>query len=355
MQKKVPAYMVPAVFVRLDEMPLNLNGKIDRHKLPAPDNLRPALKAYVAPRTDLERAISNIWQEVLQLPEVSVHDNFFEIGGDSLLMVQVHSQLTEAVETNISIMELFQYPSISSLAKYMSHEPGQEPFVQRSQSRAVMRRESMRRRNPVQEAESAAWNSSDDEDTTVYKVVVNHEEQYSIWPQYKVNPSGWRDVGKVGRKAECLAYIKEVWTDMMPLSLKKWMEERAKNPSRPTTTPDPNRPRAKSLVDKICEGIHSVEASLCPEKSVQPLKEAIDRNYIHIKFTDTRGGTNLGVRLDTESCDFSGADFENGSGTIHVEGGLTLDCVKVRCIADIDLSTLEGKGHLVKVEEQSKS
>ena len=63
------------------------------------------------------------------------------------------------------------------------------------------------------------------EDKTTYKVVVNHEEQYSIWPEYKELPLGWRDVGKHGPKAECLEYIKEVWTDMRPLSLRKKMEE----------------------------------------------------------------------------------------------------------------------------------
>jgi MbtH protein len=68
----------------------------------------------------------------------------------------------------------------------------------------------------------------EEEDTTVYRVVVNHEEQYSIWPVYKDIPLGWRDVGKQGPKAECLSYIKEVWTDMRPLSLRKKMEEDAK-------------------------------------------------------------------------------------------------------------------------------
>jgi len=70
------------------------------------------------------------------------------------------------------------------------------------------------------------------EDTTVYKVVVNDEEQYSIWPVDKENALGWRDVGKSGRKAECLAYIEEVWTDMRPVSLRKKMEEAEKNPGR---------------------------------------------------------------------------------------------------------------------------
>jgi uncharacterized protein YbdZ (MbtH family) len=194
----------------------------------------------------------------------------------------------------------------------------------------------------------------DKEDTTIYKVVVNHEEQYSIWPEYKENPLGWNSVGKVGLKAECLAYIKEVWTDMRPLSLRKKMEEWAKNPPPPPPPPDPNGLREKSLVDKLCEGEHPVEAGLRPEKAVKLFKEAIDRGYVHIKFTKTKGGTELGVRLDRDACDFSKADFENGSGTVHVEGGLTLDYVKVRCIADLDLATLEGSGHLVKVEAKGE-
>ncbi|HEX9372430.1 MAG TPA: MbtH family protein [Roseiflexaceae bacterium] len=68
-------------------------------------------------------------------------------------------------------------------------------------------------------------NRDEQEDTTIYKVVVNHEEQYSIWPDGREVPLGWRDVGKSGTKEECLAYIKEVWTDMRPLSLRKKMEE----------------------------------------------------------------------------------------------------------------------------------
>jgi uncharacterized protein YbdZ (MbtH family) len=200
-----------------------------------------------------------------------------------------------------------------------------------------------------------SWHDSESEDTTIYKVVMNHEEQYSIWPEYKENPRGWNDVGKVGPKAECLAHIKEVWTDMRPLSLRKKMEEMAKNPPPPPPPPDPNRPRERSLVDRLCEGDHPVEAGLRPEKTVKLFKEAIDRDYVHIKFTATRGGTELGVRLDREACDFSGADFEAGTGTVHLEGGLMLDYVTVRCIADLDLSTLEGKGHLVAVTAMTAS
>jgi MbtH protein len=67
--------------------------------------------------------------------------------------------------------------------------------------------------------------ANDQEDKTIYNVVVNHEEQYSIWPAYRENALGWKDVGKSGTKEECLAYIKEVWTDMRPLSLRKKMQE----------------------------------------------------------------------------------------------------------------------------------
>jgi MbtH protein len=66
------------------------------------------------------------------------------------------------------------------------------------------------------------------EDTTIYNVVVNHEEQYSIWPADRELPLGWKEAGKKGLKPECLAYIKEVWTDMRPLSLRKQMEQAAK-------------------------------------------------------------------------------------------------------------------------------
>ena len=64
-----------------------------------------------------------------------------------------------------------------------------------------------------------------EEDTTIYKVVMNDEEQYSIWPAHRENAPGWRDAGKEGLKADCLAFIQEVWTDMRPLSLRKQMDE----------------------------------------------------------------------------------------------------------------------------------
>ena len=198
-----------------------------------------------------------------------------------------------------------------------------------------------------------SWNDPDREDTTIYQVVVNHEEQYSIWPEYRELPLGWKEAGKRGLKPECLAYIKEVWTDMRPLSLRKQMEEAAlKRAQEPAPAPKSNgaaEKKRESLVDRLSNGRHAVESSLRPEKTARALKERIEMGYVHIKFTETRGGTELGVRLDRETTDLSRADFEKEAGVVHLEGELTLDYVKVRCIADIDLQTLNGQGHLVQV------
>jgi len=190
---------------------------------------------------------------------------------------------------------------------------------------------------------------TDRDDTTVYKVVVNHEEQYSIWPNYKEIPRGWKDVGKSGLKSECLGYIKEVWTDMRPLSLRRQMEaaeRRDQQPAPPPPADAAGKRKRDDLVTRLCKGKHPVEVSLRTEKTARGLKERIDLGYVYIKFTETRGGTELGVRLDRDAIDLSQADFENQTGAAHLEGGLTLNYVKVRCIADINLQTLKGEGRL---------
>jgi hypothetical protein len=105
------------------------------------------------------------------------------------------------------------------------------------------------------------------------------------------------------------------------------------------------------LVQRLSEGNHFVEVSLRPSKTTAAFKECLERNYVHLKFTSTKGGTELGVKLDPEASNLKGADFENQTGKVHLEGDLTLNYVKVRCIADIDLKTLEGKGHLESVSE----
>jgi len=188
------------------------------------------------------------------------------------------------------------------------------------------------------------------EDTTIYKVVLNQEEQYSIWPASRENPLGWEDAGRTGSKADCLTYVKEVWTDMRPLSLRKQMEEAARNASSVSDHVSGNgqstEPQADDLVERLAQGNHRVEASLRPEKNLQSFKDCIDRGYVHLKFTTTKGGTELGIRLDRDALNLSEADFAKQTGMLHLEGGLSLNYKKVKCVADIDLKTLVGQGHL---------
>lgn len=105
------------------------------------------------------------------------------------------------------------------------------------------------------------------------------------------------------------------------------------------------------LVQRLSQGDHPITAG-GPQPSREELRQRIEEmGYVFIKFTDTRGGTDLGVRLDKTKTDVSQANFQQGTGTVHLEGTLTLNYVKVRCIADLDLASLQGTGHLVVLEE----
>lgn len=100
------------------------------------------------------------------------------------------------------------------------------------------------------------------------------------------------------------------------------------------------------LTERLATGDHPVTVG-GPQPSLEDLKNRIEEiGWVHIKFTNTRGGTDLGICLDREATDLSKADFEKGTGTIHVEGNLTLNYDPVRLFADIDLATLDGTGHL---------
>jgi uncharacterized protein YbdZ (MbtH family) len=188
-----------------------------------------------------------------------------------------------------------------------------------------------------------------DEDKEIYRVVVNHEEQYSIWPEYRDMPLGWRDVGVSGTKQICLDHIEKVWTDMRPLSLRKKMEERTKNPPPPPPPPSTDAAPEPTLVERLSRGRHPVEISLRPKKELRRFKECVDRGYVHVKFTATRGGTELGIRLLQEETDLSHADFEAGTGEAKLAGTLELDFVKVRCHATVKLPELLGEGYLVPI------
>ena len=190
------------------------------------------------------------------------------------------------------------------------------------------------------------------DDDLIYTVVVNHEEQYSIWPADRPIPLGWTSIGKSGRKDECLATIESVWTDMRPLSLRRRAKE-AENPhaAKPTAIGGVDREECSpgpSLVERLSSGRHPVEAALRPEKTATVLKACIDHDQVRVRFLDTQGPTELGLTLDKAASDIRSADFEHATGAVHLEGDLTLDAVKVWCIVDLDLATLCGEGYLLR-------
>jgi amino acid adenylation domain-containing protein len=147
LKESLPDYMVPSAFMFVETFPLTPNKKIDRRALPAPDAQRPELsESFVAPETDLEQRIASIWQEVLNLERVGVDDNFFELGGHSLLIVQVHNRLQQEFDKDISIADMFRYPTISSLAGYFEREQDEDTAVQKVQKRMERRKRRMRAR-----------------------------------------------------------------------------------------------------------------------------------------------------------------------------------------------------------------
>jgi hypothetical protein len=100
------------------------------------------------------------------------------------------------------------------------------------------------------------------------------------------------------------------------------------------------------LVQRLSSGEHPVEVTLRPEKTLKLLKDCLGRGYVHVKFLDTKGGTELAVKLDPAALDFNPLEFDRTQGRIRLVGTLTLDYVPVRCIAEIDIETFAGVGRL---------
>ncbi|MEG4572782.1 amino acid adenylation domain-containing protein [Microcoleus sp. N3A4] len=151
LKQKLPNYMMPSSFVFLNALPPISNGELDPLTLPVPDALNPQLEiTYVAPQTELEQIIATVWQQVLHLEKVGVEDNFFDLGGHSLLIAQAHSQLREVVDREVSIIEMFKYPTISSLAQYLSEEPEEKSSVGQSREHINKQKEAINRQKQKQ-------------------------------------------------------------------------------------------------------------------------------------------------------------------------------------------------------------
>jgi len=129
LRERVPEYMVPSFFVTLDQMPLTANGKIDRARLPVPDQAQTDnRKPFVAPRTPLEEMLAGIWSERLNVARIGVEDNFFDLGGHSLLAMQLISQLHELFRVELPLRSIFAAPTVTQMAAEMiarETKPGQ--------------------------------------------------------------------------------------------------------------------------------------------------------------------------------------------------------------------------------------
>ncbi|HYO14949.1 MAG TPA: amino acid adenylation domain-containing protein [Thermoanaerobaculia bacterium] len=120
LRERLPEALVPAAFVLLDELPLNPSGKVDRAALPDPEaGRREAAAPYVAPRAGLESAVAAVWREVLGVEEVGAGDNFFDLGGHSLLLVELQARLAERLGEEVALLDLFRNPNVASLARFL--------------------------------------------------------------------------------------------------------------------------------------------------------------------------------------------------------------------------------------------
>lgn len=149
-QRKLPHYMVPSSFVFLSQLPLTPNGKIDRRSLPMPEESRPdGQLGYVPPQNDVELSIANVWQKVLRVAQAGREDNFFELGGHSLLMVEVFNALRSTYPDKLTLIDLFRFPTIRTLAEHIAGNSNAHQASRRAHDRAAMRQVALGRHREV--------------------------------------------------------------------------------------------------------------------------------------------------------------------------------------------------------------
>ena len=146
LKKNLPAYMVPAAYVVLPALPRTPNGKIDWKALPVPEQTQREVSPVALPVTVTERKIAEVWKELLNLDTVGLHDNFFDLGANSLTMVQASSRLKNVLDEPVSLLDLFRYPSTSLLAAHLSEGKSAEPELQHSEARGRARLDAALRR-----------------------------------------------------------------------------------------------------------------------------------------------------------------------------------------------------------------
>jgi acyl carrier protein len=141
----LPGYMIPSYFVELDKFPLTSNGKVDRKLLPIPGTFKHySRESYAAPATDMEKLIADIWKEMLKLEKVGIDDNFFDIGGNSLNILQVSKKLNTVLETPLPVMTMFRYTTIRSLSQFLGEQETRDGLDRKKRAEALKKGKSDR-------------------------------------------------------------------------------------------------------------------------------------------------------------------------------------------------------------------
>ena len=154
LQRNLPEYMIPSAYVALDVLPLTPNGKVDRRALPSPDqaDVLESAREYVPPRNRLEELLQGIWAGTLNRDRVGVKDNFFDLGGHSLLMAEVQSKVSKALSREVTVPDLFRYPTIRSLAAFLNAAEKPDLSSDQARQRAARRLQSVYQRAEVMHA-----------------------------------------------------------------------------------------------------------------------------------------------------------------------------------------------------------
>ena len=192
LRERLPDYMMPSIFMALDQFPLSPNGKLDRKALPTPSQGRPELETvYVAPRNRAEQVLAGIWSEVLVLERVGIYDNFFSLGGDSIKSISIISK-SRNEGLHFTVQQVFQYPTIAGLAEKLEHEGGQadvfvpsEPFGTLSEADRLLVPEGVEDAYPLTILqEGLVYHTEMRPGTSIYHDIMTYRIQGAFSPEH---------------------------------------------------------------------------------------------------------------------------------------------------------------------------
>lgn len=150
-RRRLPEIMVPNAIIVMDSMPRTPNGKLDRKALPAPDERVVSVEAeFTAPESELEKTIAQVWRDLLGIARVGMLENFFDLGANSLLMMQANMRLRQKLGRELSLVELFRFPTVRTLAEHLSGHQDAQKTLNQSAQRGHARRDALRRRQDVE-------------------------------------------------------------------------------------------------------------------------------------------------------------------------------------------------------------